>query len=281
MDDHATRPFRFGVSLWTAASAAEWRAKARRAEELGYDVILVPDHVADLLPPLTALMAAADATERVHLGTLVLNNDFHNPVLLAREAASLQLLSGGRFELGLGAGHMQSEYAAAGIRYDPAAARVDRLEASVATLRGLFAGEPLAGGQLLYPPLQEPIPLLVGGNGRRVLQLAARQADIVGFTGFFPRDGGRAVDLSHFSAAGLASRVALVRAAAGPRFAVARAQRPNQAVVPAPAPRLRPSAQVAPSGRSRAKTPWTRRSCSSARPRPWPPPSARAASASG
>src|SRR5436189_2017251 len=97
MDDRALRPFRFGVSLCTAAGRAAWGAKALRAEELGYDVILVPDHIAEVLPPLTALMAAADATDHVHVGTFVLNNDFHNAVLLAREAASLQLLSGGRF----------------------------------------------------------------------------------------------------------------------------------------------------------------------------------------
>lgn len=113
------RSFRFGVTLHTANSAADWRAKARRAEALGYDVFLMPDHIGDTLPPLAALMAAADATERVHLGTFVLNNDFRNPLLLAREAAALQLLSGGRFELGLGAGHMESEYDAAGIPFEP------------------------------------------------------------------------------------------------------------------------------------------------------------------
>ena len=102
----AVKPFRFGVNVRTAGSGAEWADKARKVEALGYSVLLVPDHLAELLAPLPALAAAAVATKHLRIGTAVLNNDFRHPVLLAREAATLDVLSDGRFELGLGAGHM-------------------------------------------------------------------------------------------------------------------------------------------------------------------------------
>ncbi|HJR51795.1 MAG TPA: TIGR03621 family F420-dependent LLM class oxidoreductase [Gemmatimonadales bacterium] len=220
------RAFRFGVSIWGASSAGEWRAKARKAEDLGFDVLLVPDHLADIFPPLTALTSAADATSSLHVGTYVLNNDFRNPALLAREAATLALLTDGRFELGIGAGHMESEYVAAGLPFDPAPMRVARLTESVDILQRLLVGEELTfegehyrvRNHRIYPAVTVPMPLLIGGNGRRVLELAALRADIVSFTGFFPADGGRRSDLTHFTAAGLEDRLAIVRAAAGARF---------------------------------------------------------------
>ena len=125
------KPFRFGVNVRTAGSGADWADKARKVEALGYSVLLVPDHLAELLAPLPALAAAATATKHLRVGTAVLNNDFRHPVLLAREAATLDVLSDGRLELGLGAGHMQSEYEQAGLTFDPGATRVERLAEAV------------------------------------------------------------------------------------------------------------------------------------------------------
>ena len=131
------REIRFGVSTGGAASRAEWQERARRVEALGYDILLTADHlVDDAFPPLLPLVSAADVTERLRVGTYVVNNDFRHPVLLAREAAALGLLTDGRFVLGLGAGHMRSEYDEAGIPFDGGAVRVDRLEESVAIVRG-------------------------------------------------------------------------------------------------------------------------------------------------
>jgi probable F420-dependent oxidoreductase len=222
------RAFRFGVSIWGAESAADWRDKARRAEAAGFDTILVADHLVDgMLAPFTALAAAAEATESLRLGTLVINNDFRHPVLLAREAAALDLLSDGRFELGLGAGHMKFEYDEAGITFDAARTRVARMAESAEIVRGLLDGETVTSagehydvrGHRCYPtPVQQPVPLLIGGNGRRVLATAARLANIVGFTGFSQVEGERAVNANRFTDAALAEQVEWVRTAAGPRF---------------------------------------------------------------
>src|SRR3954452_6272284 len=136
------RSLRFGLQLFGAASRGEWEEQARRAEGLGFSAILVPDHVLDdVFPPLVALDAMASVTETLRVGTLVLNNDLRHPVLVARDAAAIDLLSDGRLELGIGAGHAEPEYAALGIAFDPAATRVARLEESVQIMRGLFDGE--------------------------------------------------------------------------------------------------------------------------------------------
>ena len=211
------RPFRFGVSMWGAGSRDEWRDKARRAEAAGFDTMLVADHLTDgMFPPLTALVAAAEATDRLRLGTLVVNNDFRHPVVLAREAATVDLLTGGRLELGLGAGHMRHEYDEAGLRFDPPAVRVARMAESAAIIRQLLAGDEVTvvgehyqvHGHRCFPqPLQRPVPLLIGGNGRRVLETAGRLADIVGFTGFSQVEGERNVNPTHFTDAGLADQV--------------------------------------------------------------------------
>src|SRR5438093_12150103 len=137
------RPFRCGVAVRTAGSRAELADKARKLEDLGYAVMTVPDHLTELLAPMPALMCAAAATTRLRVGPGVLNNDFRHPVLVAREAATLDLLSDGRLELGLGAGHMKAEYDQAGLGFDPGAARVERLGESVAIIKRLWAGEPV------------------------------------------------------------------------------------------------------------------------------------------
>jgi len=222
------RPFRFGVNVRTAASQAEWADKARKVEALGYAVLLVPDHLAELLAPLPALAAAAAATTRLRVGTAVLNNDFRHPALLAREAATLDLLSDGRLELGLGAGHMQSEYEQAGLAFDPGATRVERLGEAVVILKRLLEGESVtfAGrhyrvtGHSIHPrPVQRPRPpVFIGGNAPRLLALAAREADIVGLTGIAFRHGGKEPDVSDFRAAVVDERVRLVRETAADRF---------------------------------------------------------------
>ncbi len=145
------------------------------------------------MPPIPALVAAANATTTLRLGTLVPNNDWRHPVVLAREAAALDLLSDGRFELGLGAGHSGPEYRSAGVDFDPAATRVARLGEAVTIVKGLLAGDEVtfAGehyrveAHRVHPrPVQGPRPpVLIGGNGRALLHLAAREADIVGLSG--------------------------------------------------------------------------------------------------
>lgn len=220
-----SRRFRFGVSFADAPERAAWREQARRAEALGYDVLLAADHLTDSFAPLPALMAAADATTTLRVGSFVLSNDFRHPALVAREAATIDLLTDGRFELGLGAGHMRSEYDEVGIPFSTAGTRVERLEESVQVVRALLDGEVVdfAGEHYVinrhsaYPP-RPRVPLLVGGNGNRVLALAARLADTVSFVGFHQVEGSADVALSHFSSAGLDDRLSVVRAAAGDRF---------------------------------------------------------------
>jgi probable F420-dependent oxidoreductase len=222
------RPFRFGVSAWTAASQREWAEKARRFEALGFSTLVVPDHLQECFPPLVPLVSAAEATTRLRVGPFVLNNDFRHPALVAREAAVVDLLSDGRLELGLGAGHMRSEYEQAGLPFDPASVRVERLGEATTIIKALLEGETVSfegryyrvAGHRSYPaPHQRPRPpILIGGNGLRLLSLAAREADIVGFTGFSPRRGGREVGVSAVGPAGLDRRVAWVRSEAGARI---------------------------------------------------------------
>lgn len=222
------RPFRFGVNVRTAGSAAAWADKARTVERLGYAVLLVPDHLTDLLAPFPALAAAAAATTQLRVGTAVLNNDFRHPVLTAREAATLDVLSDGRFELGLGAGHMRSEYEQAGLAFDSGSTRVERLAEAVVILERLLDGETVtfAGrhyqvtGHTIHPrPVQRPRPpIFVGGNAPRVLEVAAKEADIIGLTGIAFRHGGAKPDVSDFRAGVVDERVRLVREVAGERL---------------------------------------------------------------
>ena len=222
------RPFRFGINVRTAGSAAEWADKARKVERLGYSVLLVPDHLAELLAPFPALAAAAAATTRLRVGTGVLNNDLRHPLLTAREAATLDVLSDGRLELGIGAGHMQSEYAQMGLAFDAGATRVERLAEAVVIVKRLLEGEAVsfAGrhyrvtAHTLHPrPIQRPRPpLFIGGNAPRLLAVAAREADIVGLTGIAFRRGGAQPDVSDFRAAAVDERVRLLRETAAGRF---------------------------------------------------------------
>ncbi|MWA02225.1 TIGR03621 family F420-dependent LLM class oxidoreductase [Actinomadura sp. LD22] len=187
------RAFRFGVVGESVRSGAELLATARRAEDLGYSTLILRDHFVaepfgDQLAPMVALASAAAATSALRVGTMVLCNDYRHPVMLAKEAATLDHLSGGRFELGLGAGWLREEYAAAGMAFDAAAARVGRLEESLRILRSLLSGDrtSFAGehyridGLTVFPPPERRPRLVVGAGSRRMLGIAGRLADTVG-----------------------------------------------------------------------------------------------------
>ncbi len=208
---------RFGYSIGELTTDT-----ARRIEDAGFDVLAAPDHYG-FLSPFPTLAAAAATTTTLRLGTFVVNQDLWPLATLAREVATVDALSGGRFELGIGAGHMESEYDAAGLTFDPAVRRVERLEETIVLLRRLLAGEEVTGGGLVglrnapAAPQGADLPVLIGGNGTRLLGVAGRHADIVGFTGFHPADGGRRSELTHFGWDGLADRIAVAREAAGDR----------------------------------------------------------------
>jgi probable F420-dependent oxidoreductase len=227
-ESHRRRRPRFGVTTALPRPGAQALDFAREVEAAGFDVLTFADHLMPAVPPFAGATAAAAATERLHVGTLVLNNDFRHPVDTARESAGVAIVSDGRFELGLGAGHMKSEYDAAGLVFADGAVRVDRLEEAAAIVRGLLDGEPVAvdgvhyrvhaaGGTLLPVPARR-VPLLIGGNGDRVLRLAGRLADIAGFAGITHNRDATDVRFTHFGPDGLQDRIAVVRDAAGDRF---------------------------------------------------------------
>jgi probable F420-dependent oxidoreductase len=181
--------FRFGYQLGSV-DTEELLANARAAEAAGFDVVHTFDHVGELWPPLMPLAAIASVTERIRLCPLVVNNDFHHPVHLAREVAALDHFSGGRMELGLGAGHSFTEYEAIGAPFDPATVRKARMCEAVEILRGLFDGDAVSFAGDHYQlrdvrisrPRQTRLPILVGVNGPRALAHAARYADTIGLT---------------------------------------------------------------------------------------------------
>ena len=184
--------FKFSIQMPSAADAEGWTEKVRRAEQRGFYSLSVPDHLSPELPqlaPLVALAAASMVTSRIRLAITVLNNDFRHPVMLAKEVATLDVLSGGRVDMGLGAGWLPGDYTSSGVRsWDPPAERVSRFEESVALTRELLAGEPVTfkgqhyevdGFRSLPRPKQASIPLMIGGSGRRMLTFATQNADII------------------------------------------------------------------------------------------------------
>jgi probable F420-dependent oxidoreductase len=226
MDMTHKRAFRFGVST-LAPSRAEWIAKAQRAEALGFSTLLVPDHLFGPLAPLSALAAAAEVTNTIRLGTFVLGNDFRHPAMLAREAATIDLLSEGRLELGLGTGWLRTDYTQSGIPFDPPGVRVSRLQEAIRVIKGMFADEPLTYSGSYYTvdhldgrpkPLQRPHPpILIGGGSKRMLSIAAREADTVGINTRTTAEGW--TDPGSDSADATQQKVSWVREAAGERFA--------------------------------------------------------------
>lgn len=163
--------------------------KARQLEDLGYAALLLPDHLESPLAPLPALAAVAEVTSRIHLGTLVLAADLRNPAILAKDLATIDLLSDHRFELGIGAGWLPSDYLASGIDFEAPSIRIARLEEQVRLLRSLTSGQPVHHEGHFYRSetneeqakvLQADIPILMAGGGKKVLTAAARNADIIG-----------------------------------------------------------------------------------------------------
>ena len=227
------RPFRFGVLGESVRSAAELVDTARRAEIAGYATFLIRDHFIDepfghQLAPIAALATVAAVTETLRVGSLVICNDYRHPVLIAKEVATLDLLSGGRFELGLGAGFSRPEYEAAGLSYDSPRIRVDRFAEALQVFKGLLGPEPFTFAGRFYNvkdldsfprPVQRPHPpILVGAGGRRMLSIAAREADIIGILTASLGTGRRVPDPSGLFAETIAEKVGWIREAAGARF---------------------------------------------------------------
>ncbi|MGH9133824.1 MAG: TIGR03621 family F420-dependent LLM class oxidoreductase [Ilumatobacteraceae bacterium] len=182
------RPFRFGLQVRGDSGANDLRATAVAAEHVGFDVLSTFDHVGTDWSPLTPLTAMALATERIRICPLVLNIEFWHPVHLARDVAAIDHVSGGRFELGIGAGHAHTEYAAIGATFDPPRIRKQRMAEAIEILRHLLDGEEVTHHGTHYsldavrtmPSQQEHLPFLVGVNGREALAHAARHADTIG-----------------------------------------------------------------------------------------------------
>lgn len=182
---------RFGVQITMPGPDMSWGDTARRIESLGFSSMQMPDHFEDQLAVGPALGAAAEATTSLRLGALVFGNDYRHPVMLAKEMATLDVLSNGRTEFGIGAGWMRTDYEAAGMSYDRPGLRIERMVESIAIIQGLFGDDPVdfSGDHYtitqmngLPKPVQTPPPLLIGGGGKRMLGVAARHADIVGVT---------------------------------------------------------------------------------------------------
>lgn len=222
------RPFRFGVQVSSAPSGAQWRELGRRAEALGYATATIPDHFTDQFAPLLALQSLADATTTLRVGALVLDNDYRHPLVLAKELATIDLLSEGRLEIGLGAGWMATDYAASGIPYDPPGVRVSRFAEALEVLRGCLGPGPFSFTGDHYrienytgapTPVQQPCPpILIGGGGPRVLRIAAQHADIVGINATLTDGVVGPGAFDSMTAAAVDHKVALLRAAAVDRI---------------------------------------------------------------
>ncbi len=185
-----TRPFRFGVQIGGSFTPDSFASTARRVEELGYSTIYFPDHFIDTeLAPMAAMATAAAVTSTLQVGALVFDNDYKHPAILAKEIATIDVLSGGRTELGIGAGWMEVDYTALGLPYDRPGVRIDRLDEALQVIKSCygpdafsFAGEhyTVTDYQAIPKPVQAHVPILIGGGGPKVLRLAGREADIVG-----------------------------------------------------------------------------------------------------
>lgn len=222
------RPFRFGVMAAKSGSASDWIETAKKAEDLGYSALLMPDHFGDQLSPVAALSTAAAVTQQLRVGTLVFANDFRHPAVLAKDTATMDLLSDGRLEVGVGAGWMTEDYTWTGVAHDRAGIRIDRMIESIGVLRGLWGEGPYSFEGEHYTitemnGLPKPVqaggpPIIVGGGGQRVLSTAARLANIVGVN---PNVGEGKIGpeaVASMSAEATEEKLGWVRDAAGDRF---------------------------------------------------------------
>jgi probable F420-dependent oxidoreductase len=220
------RPFRFLAEAVQVADGRRLAEAARRAESIGYAGLVFSDHLLDQLAPIPAMATVAAATERLRVGTFVLNNDLRQPAVLAQDLATLDVLSGGRLDIGIGAGWNEPEYRAIGLPFDPVGMRVERLSEAVAVLKGAFAGDPFTFRGDHYAvedlegrprPIQRPHPpFLIGGGGRRILALAGREAEVVGLA---PRIlPSRRSDPRSLTLEATVEKIGWVREAAGDRF---------------------------------------------------------------
>ena len=224
-----SRAFRFGVQASGSLSGTAWKELARRVEGNGYSTLTMPDHFDDQLAPVPALTLAAAVTDSLRVGALVWDNDYKHPLVLAKELATMDVLSDGRVEIGLGAGWMIADYEQSGMPYDRAGVRIDRFVEGLAVIRGLMGPDPFSfegqhyrinGHNGTPKPVQGPCPpILIGGGGKRVLSIAAREADIVGINATMSAGviGPQAFDT--MTAPAVDEKVSIVREAAGPRWA--------------------------------------------------------------
>jgi probable F420-dependent oxidoreductase len=220
------RPFRFLANASDIVSGSELADRARRAEDMGYAGLVVPDHLLEQLSPIVTMATIAAATSTLRVSAFVMNNDLRHPAVVGHDLASLDVLSGGRLDVAIGAGWNRPEYDAIGLSFDPTPVRQARLTEAVAVLKGVFSGEPFSFAGEHYTitahegqpiPVQRPHPpFLIGGGARRTLTLAAREADIVGLAPRIRSDG--TVDAGSITLAAARQKIDWVREAAGDRF---------------------------------------------------------------
>lgn len=222
------RPFRFGVQASKADSRKQWIDLAKTTEDNGFSSLTMPDHFTDQLAPVPALMSAADATTKLRIGALVWDNDYKHPVVLAKELATMDLLSDGRLEIGIGAGWMISDYEQSGMVYDRPGVRIDRFVEGLSIIRSAMTGEKFSFSGAHYKvtdytsaplPVQRPCPpILIGGGGKRVLTLAAKLADIVGINPSLKDGVVNAETISQMTAEAVSEKIEIVSNAAGSRM---------------------------------------------------------------
>lgn len=220
-----TRPFRFATHSY-ATTRAGLIDEARKAEDQGYSTLVFADHLSAPLALIPAMVTAAEATTTLRVGSYVFGNDFRHPVQLARDTATIDLLTDGRLEVGIGTGWMAADYTQAGLVLDAPRVRVDRLEEAIQVLKGAWQGEPFSFDGTHYQtdamtgkpsPVQLPHPpLLIGGGSKRMLSIAAREADIVSVNARTTATGG--LDFTSLTAEATEQKIAWVREAAGERF---------------------------------------------------------------
>ncbi len=222
------RPFRFGIQASNAPSRAEWVSLSQRCEGNGFSCLTMPDHFGDQLAPVPAMMTAADATTDLRVCALVFDNDYKHPAVLAKELATMDLLSDGRVEIGVGAGWMISDYEQIGIPYDSPGVRIDRFVEGLHIIKqsmqpGSFSFDgkhyAITNYDGLPKPVQSRVPLLIGGGGKRMLGIAAREADIVGINPSLHTGAIGVETFGQMTADAVDEKVAIVREAAGDRLA--------------------------------------------------------------